>query len=146
MTARHGGMYDHHVATGVAPEMDAPVADAQPEYAYRYEPLAGKKRSFAKEQKPAKEPRALPTRPLLLEPRPIQLEVVAVAPEGPPMQFRWQGEQHRTRRSWGPERIQTGWWRGRYIRRDYYRVESDHGGHYWLFRSNGKWFLHGIFD
>lgn len=122
------------------------VADAQPEYAYRYEPLAGKKRSFAKEQKSTKEPRALPARPLLLEPRPIQLEVVAVAPEGPPMQFRWQGEQHRTRRSWGPERIQTGWWRGRYIRRDYYRVESDHGGHYWLFRSNGRWFLHGIFD
>ena len=139
------------------------VADAQPEYAYRYEPLAGKKRivrasptkakrskkthTDAKEEtQPAdKNVRPLPDRPLLLEPRPIPLDVVAVAPAGPPMQFRWQGEQHRTRRSWGPERIQTGWWRGRYIRRDYYRVESDQGPHYWLFRSGGKWFLHGIF-
>lgn len=134
------------------------VADAQPEYAYRYEPLAGQMRkntvlknavrkSPAKERPaPAKEQRPLPERPLLLEPRPIQLEVLAVAPEGPPMQFRFQGEQHRTRRSWGPERIQTGWWRGKYIRRDYYRVESDSGQQFWLFRSRGQWFLHGIFD
>lgn len=136
-----------------------PVADAQPEYAYRYEPLAGQKqktpvlkkparKSSTKERaEPAKEERPWPERPLLLEPRPIQLEVLAVAPEGPPMQFRFQGEQHRTRRSWGPERIQTGWWRGKYIRRDYYRVESDRGRQYWLFRTrSGQWFLHGIFD
>ena len=134
-----------------------PVADAQPEYAFRFEPLAGKKRVITQERKPRstkkrksedseQSARAPPERPLLLEPRPVPLEVLAVAPEGPPMQFRWQGEQHRTQRSWGPERIQTGWWRGRYIRRDYYRVESDHGQQYWLFRSRGQWFLHGIFD
>jgi protein ImuB len=133
------------------------VADAQPEYAFRFEPLAGKKRVITQERKPRSKKRtsedspeqaarAPPERPLLLEPRPVPLEVLAVAPDGPPMQFRWQGEQHRTRRSWGPEGIQTGWWRGRYIRRDYYRVESDRGQQYWLFRSRGQWFLHGIFD
>jgi protein ImuB len=50
-------------------------------------------------------------------------------------------------RSWGPERIQTGWWRGAYIRRDYYRVETDGGERFWLFRAaGGKWLLHGVFD
>ncbi|WP_425614342.1 DNA polymerase Y family protein [Anatilimnocola sp. NA78] len=117
------------------------AADAQPEYAYRYEILAGNVKRPA-----ATDKRKLPDRPLLMEPRPIQLEVLSIALEGPPMQFRFQGEQHRTRQSWGPERIQTGWWRGQYIRRDYYRVESEQGRRYWLFRSRGKWFLHGIFD
>ncbi|WP_254509057.1 Y-family DNA polymerase [Anatilimnocola floriformis] len=117
------------------------ASDAQPEYAFRYEMLAG----GSQRRLPA-EQRTLPERPLLLEPRPIPIEVLALARTGPPVQFRFQGEQQRTQRSWGPERIQTGWWRGRYIRRDYYRVESDRGCHYWLFRSAGKWFLHGIFD
>lgn len=117
------------------------VADAQPEYAYRYEILAGSvKRQITTEH------RALPQRPLFVERRPILLEVLSVAPHGPPMRFRLRGQLHRTRRSWGPERIQTGWWRGRYIRRDYYRVESDTGHCYWLFRSGGKWFLQGMFD
>ena len=72
-----------------------PVADAQPEYAYRYEPLAGRlpkspaRKPPAKERAaPAKEQRPLPERPLLLEPRPIQLEVLAVAPEGTRMRWR----------------------------------------------------------
>jgi protein ImuB len=117
------------------------AADAQPEYAYRYEILAGN----AKRQL-ATEPRPLPKRPLFVESRPIPLEVLAIVPGGPPMQFRLNGQPHRTRRTWGPERIQTGWWRGRYIRRDYYRVESESGHCFWLFCSKGKWFLHGVFD
>jgi protein ImuB len=117
------------------------VADAQPEYAYRYEMLAGslKRRPAAGERKGL-------ARPLLVEPQPLPLEAFAATSSGPPLRFRLQGEQHHTLCSWGPERIQTGWWRGKYIRRDYYRVESDNGCHYWLFRSSGKWFLHGIFD
>ena len=51
-----------------------------------------------------------------------------------------------SRRTWGPERIQTGWWRGHYIRRDYYRVETTTGQRFWLFRRRGHWFLHGVFD
>ena len=56
------------------------------------------------------------------------------------------GQQHRVTRSWGPERIQTGWWRGNYIRRDYYRVQTDTGRSFWLFRAQGRWFLQGVFD
>ena len=37
-------------------------------------------------------------------------------------------------RSWGPERIETGWWRGPCVRRDYYRVELDDGQWWWIFQ------------
>ena len=118
------------------------VPDAQPEHAFRYEPLAGRKRRATRQPK-------LPKRPLLVEPRPIPVE--AIATRGALAQFRWRGEQYRVTKSWGPERIQTGWWRGGsnaasgYIRRDYYRVETA-AGSYWLFRTQGKWFLQGVFD
>ena len=47
-----------------------------------------------------------------------------------------------------PERIQTGWWRGRTVGRDYYRVETACGRRFWLFRRlrDGRWFLHGAFE
>ena len=112
------------------------VADAQPEHAFRYESIAGRKR------RPSKQPK-LSKRPMLVEPRPMLIEAIVAG--GAPAQFRFQGEQYRTTRSWGPERIQTGWWRNGYIRRDYYRVQTDRGC-YWLFRAQGKWFLHGVFD
>jgi protein ImuB len=112
------------------------VADAQPEHAFRYEPMAGRKRYPSKQTKPLK-------RPMLVGPRPIPIEAIATG--GAPAQFRFQGEQYRTVRSWGPERIQTGWWRNGYVRRDYYRVQTNRGC-YWLFRAQGKWFLHGVFD
>lgn len=116
------------------------VADSQPEYAYRYEPLAGEKI-----RRPEKRCN-IPLRPMLLEPRPVPLAAISVAPDGPPVRFRFRGRQESVQQSWGPERIQTGWWRGNYIRRDYYRVETDSGNHLWLFRQKGKWFLHGAFD
>jgi protein ImuB len=119
------------------------VPDAQPEHAFRYEPLAGRKRRASKQPK-------LPPRPLLVEPRPLPME--AIAARGAPAQFQFRGRQYRVTRCWGPERIQTGWWRGTshtspggYIRRDYYRVQTA-AGSYWLFRAQGKWFLHGVFD
>jgi protein ImuB len=86
-------------------------------------------------------------RPLYIEPKPLGLSVVSVAPEGPPMQFRLAGRDERTVRAWGPERIETGWWRTRCVRRDYYQVETTSGGRYWLFRqlNTGRWYLHGEF-
>jgi protein ImuB len=64
------------------------------------------------------------------------------------MSFTWQGKQHRVQRYWGPERIETAWWRGESVRRDYYRVEIPTGQRYWLFRElrTWKWFLQGTFD
>lgn len=118
-----------------------PQAEAQPELAVRYEPLAGAARSKSKREFNKT------LRPLRLEIQPRPIETLAVAPDGPPRQFHWHGEQQ-VRRVWGPERIQTGWWRGRYIQRDYYRVETVDGKRYWLFRElrSGKWFFHGAFD
>ena len=52
----------------------------------------------------------------------------------------------------GPERIAPEWWRERStVRlRDYYRVETERGGRYWIFRdapmSEGpRWWLQGVF-
>lgn len=80
--------------------------------------------------------------------RPQPVEVVSVAPHGPPQTFSLLGEQHRVERVWGPERIHTGWWRGRSVRRDYYRVETTTGRWFWLFRqlTDRRWYFHGAFD
>lgn len=111
------------------------VADAQPEHAFRYE-------LFTKSRKQTSSRPTHPPRPLLVEPRPIPVEVISGS--GPPQQFRWQGKTHRATHASGPERILTGWWRGGYVRRDYYRVETTDAC-YWLFRARGRWFLHGVF-
>jgi len=78
----------------------------------------------------------------------VLLAAMAVMPDGPPLAFRLRGREHRIARSWGPERIETGWWRGRPIGRDYFRVETTTGQRYWLFRrlADGRWFLHGRFE
>ena len=49
--------------------------------------------------------------------------------------------------SWGPERIETGWWRGPTVCRDYWRVETETHQQLWIFHDlrNGEWFLHGEF-
>jgi protein ImuB len=79
--------------------------------------------------------------------RPAPLETSSVIPNGPPIPFRRGGRRHVVARHWGPERLETGWWRGQSAWRDYYRVETTEGHRYWLFRRrrDGKWFLHGIF-
>jgi protein ImuB len=89
-----------------------------------------------------------PARPLCLKPRPAAIDVVAVFPGGPPLRFRWQGRDFQVLRHWGPERIETGWWRGPTVRRDYYRVETTAGPRFWIFRQNQRadWFLHGAFE
>lgn len=52
-----------------------------------------------------------------------------------PDQFRLHGVTHRPVRVWGPERIETGWWKGPSIRRDYYRIETDRSQWWWIFRD-----------
>ncbi len=90
-------------------------------------------------------PRSALMRPLSLFSPPQALEVLSVAPDGPPVLFRLAGRMHEVVSSAGPERIETGWWRGRSVRRDYWRVETNGGQRFWLFRQlgSGQWFLHG---
>lgn len=144
------------------------LPDAQPEFAWRYEPAIGaaaRRKSSGEPKAPkGRSPRrgaaplfsahsstrrlAALARPLRLFARPVLLTVVSVAPHGPPLAFSWNGVERRVERTWGPERIQTGWWRGRSALRDYYRVETAEGEWFWLFRqlTDRRWFLHGVFE
>ena len=48
----------------------------------------------------------------------------------------------------GPERIETGWWDGDDVRRDYYIARNRRGARLWVYqdlRSATDWYLHGIF-
>jgi protein ImuB len=51
----------------------------------------------------------------------------------------------------GPERIESGWWDGADVRRDYFIAESPRGELCWIYRDHrygvddGEWFLHGLF-
>ncbi len=44
----------------------------------------------------------------------------------------------------GPERIESGWWDGGDVARDYFVACDGEGAKFWLFREE-CWFLHGIF-
>ena len=49
----------------------------------------------------------------------------------------------------GPERIETGWWDGRDVVRDYYIASSERGAWLWVFRDRRehrqRWYLQGYF-
>ena len=48
----------------------------------------------------------------------------------------------------GPERIETHWWSGTDVRRDYYVASEQNGCRLWIYREKGAnrhWFLHGFF-
>jgi protein ImuB len=138
------------------------VPDPQPEYACRFEPVIRtatvRERAAAPLRPATARERLLPplpdgrgsevTRPLRLWPVPEPIQVVSLLPEGPPMRIEWAGTAYRVVRSWGPERIETGWWRGEDVRRDYYVTATDRGSRLWIFRrrDDERWFLHGSFD
>ncbi len=99
-------------------------------------------------------------RPVRLFKRPEAITAIAKLPDDPPMQFTWRGRAHRVRRAEGPERIGQEWWRagvgetdtGPDKIRDYYRVEDDAGGRFWIYRQGlfggedaPKWWIHGVF-
>ncbi len=51
----------------------------------------------------------------------------------------------------GPERIESGWWDGADVRRDYFIASTPTGETVWIYRDHkygiddGEWFLHGLF-
>jgi protein ImuB len=47
----------------------------------------------------------------------------------------------------GPERIETGWWDGKDVARDYYVARESQGMRIWVFqeRRSKRWYLHGVF-
>ena len=98
-------------------------------------------------------------RPIRLLARPEAISAVAELPDAPPATFTWRGRRHRVRLAEGPERIAEEWWRKPIddvrtgLIRDYYRVEDEVGGRYWIFRAGlygdpeitVRWWLHGVF-
>ncbi|MGI9446468.1 MAG: hypothetical protein ACR2NI_02285 [Pirellulales bacterium] len=88
-----------------------------------------------------------PSRPTFLLSSPHLIDVPSLSADGLPVRFRWKGQFHVVMRSRGPERIETAWWRGPTVRRDYYIFETDRGGRFWMFRGLRKrsWFLHGTY-
>ena len=152
-----------------------PVADAQPEHAWAAVPPAARGSSSRSRTTPAikrsqqdraceNSPAARMTasvaapqrRPIWLLPRPVRLETVSVVgsamdqadgSSGPPVWFCIGAQRHEVVKAHGPERIETAWWRGPTVRRDYYVVETSTGSRYWIFRQRrGEWFLHGMFS
>jgi len=47
----------------------------------------------------------------------------------------------------GPERIESGWWDGSDVARDYYVAEDGDGARLWVYcdRVSGEWYVHGVF-
>ncbi len=105
-------------------------------------------------------------RPLSLLADPLPLRVawqgtdfsLRVSSSRLPQRIRFNGEDHHVLNHWGPERIESGWWRGKSVRRDYYRIETDQGEWWWIFRNlvsraerqknrmSYHWMLHGRFS
>ncbi len=91
-------------------------------------------------------------RPLQLLSKPELIEVTAPVPDYPPMLFRYKGKLHKIIKADGPERIEQEWWLQQGQHRDYYCVEDEEGGRYWLFRlghydtqKSFQWYIHGFF-
>ncbi|MGN7295317.1 Y-family DNA polymerase [Rhizobium sp. SAFR-030] len=107
---------------------------------------------------PEAAPLAMPAvqeRPLRLFSHPEPLETFAVeVPEGPPIRFRWRRLTHKVLRAEGPERLAAEWWLDGETAptRDYFRLESESGQRFWVYRqglydqlASPRWFMHGIF-
>ena len=148
---------------------------AQPEYAYRLRPLVDPSRKHRRRRTKPRKASHVSGRPLrLFHPaRPLErcdrvatesevvsrtnanwIPVVGAKPKNPPGSpalLRLRSDTSKTGqrviRSWGPERIETGWWRGLSVCRDYWRVETERRQHFWVYRDlrSGQWFLHGEF-
>lgn len=77
-------------------------------------------------------------RPLWLLPQPAPLAVVEAQPH-------YHGAL--TLRA-GPERLETGWWDGQRVNRDYYVACNSAGETLWIYHEHQQpkhWFLHGVF-
>ncbi len=96
----------------------APAADHRPELAWRKLDAGGE----------AEPPSSL-KRPLWLLSKPVPCE------------------KNRLSLQSGAERIESGWWDGMEVGRDYYVAQHGNGAKLWVYldHSSGAWFIHGLF-
>jgi protein ImuB len=118
------------------------VPDAQPERACEYQPALVAKRRHRDEAVLAMR------RPIRLLTFPKRIQVHVAHPSGMPTAYQEGHGVQSITHAWGPERIETSWWRGQPIGRDYFQIELDDGSRLWIFRDlvTRQWFLHGAFD
>jgi protein ImuB len=86
--------------------------------------------------------------------RPEPIDAIALAPDGPPLRFRWRRALHEIVAFDGPERIAPQWWTAAEsaFTRDYFHAEDKEGRRFWLFReglyerecARPRWFVHGL--
>jgi protein ImuB len=101
--------------------------DHRPERGWKNRPAASSRATFEGGARPA----------WLLN-RPQKL---VAGPEGPRLQGALQLIA-------GPERIETGWWDGEPVSRDYFVAANPAGETCWIYRERrdpGAWYLHGVF-
>ncbi len=138
--------------------------DVQPEYACEYPGwTTGSSRTSTSELDTGWQTALARARPLrlLAAPEPLRVLTPLIVADassvgadavsirhGLPQHLWWGNRQVKIVRAWGPERIETGWWREADIRRDYYRIETDRGDHLWIFRclETKRWFVHGAYE
>ena len=117
--------------------------DHRPEKAWRFQDVAGPPPTRCRRQADARPPDPAGARDRFDRPLWI-LECPRLLPlhEGRP----W-FEGH-LRLLAGPERIETGWWDGADVSRDYFVAASPAGMQLWVYRERRgarRWFLHGVF-
>lgn len=119
--------------------------------AEHYWPEHSMKEAACLSEKPQTMWRTDKPRPVHVLPQPEQIEVLVPLPDYPPILFKYKSKLHRISKADGPERIEREWWLKDGEHRDYYCVEDEAGGRYWLFRlgsyenNNPEWFIHGFF-
>ncbi len=136
------------------------VDDYQPEMAFRYVPVAeagcepdaspGHSATVIRDSRlfSSVEIGGCPYfRPVRLVARPVPIRVIAIVPDGPPAWMWYNGREYVVAQAAGPERLETAWWRGPDVRRDYFRITTAGGEQFWIFHavSEGRWYLHGVF-
>jgi protein ImuB len=87
-------------------------------------------------------------RPTILLPQPEPVEVQSNDAGKTLESIRRNGRCYQIAHHTEPERIATAWWQeAGSVRRDYYRVETQTGARFWIFRDvSNHWFLHGVFE
>lgn len=119
------------------------VPDHRPEHASVAVPWATSVVPPAVPSQPQADPQQALSRPAWLLPEPLPLAERESVPllQGRPLQLLS-----------GPERIESGWWDGGLVARDYYIAASEDGSLVWLFRSRlaapqgeVNWYLQGRF-
>ncbi|HKZ74102.1 MAG TPA: DNA polymerase Y family protein [Steroidobacteraceae bacterium] len=122
------------------------LPEHRPEAAWR---LAAAHAALERPQQPARRPRsttgAAVSVPWSREHRPLWL---LPAPQPLPASDGLPRHHGPLRLLSEPERIETGWWDGRDVARDYYVAQDARGARLWVYRERAPphgWFLHGIF-